>query len=419
MTVLHASEYITSMGAPLFTCAQTHARAHADAQRDTHGRDVPWKDMVPYSIDLKMYNDVERAYYDKRELETGTKLIRNWETLVTDAMIDGSGESDKNKYYRPERHVLSVFDLAKWCRSKAYAEYMGMVNELNDSVKGVVSTDDIPISPKVMDAIDILDELQKWTLEYPPEEMGTQRFGNVAFRKWYQRLTEESDDIIYGLLTAEKKNAVVELLPYFLDSFGNATRIDYGSGHEASFLIFMCCLRKLGVFTKTDNCSLVLRLFLKYLRLVRCLQTTYRMEPAGSRGVHALDDFQFIPFLWGSSQLIGNKRLSPESYLKPDIVKMHASRNLFFDAVQYINDTKIGPFHEHSNQLWNISAVQTWEKINSGMFKMYEAEVLKKFPVVQHFQFGSLFSIEPIERLDDPNLSDTKNDTVSSPLAEC
>lgn len=35
-----------------------------------------------------------------------------------------------------------------------------MVNELNDAVKGVISTEDIPISPKVMDAIDILDELQ-------------------------------------------------------------------------------------------------------------------------------------------------------------------------------------------------------------------------------------------------------------------
>uniref|UniRef100_A0A1I8ENG4 Serine/threonine-protein phosphatase 2A activator n=2 Tax=Wuchereria bancrofti TaxID=6293 RepID=A0A1I8ENG4_WUCBA len=336
----------------------------------------------------------------------------------TEPMNGISGESVKKAICRPERHILSVFDLTKWCRSKAYMEYMAMVNELNDAVKGVMSTEDIPISPKVMDAIDILDDLQKWTLEYPPEDMETQRFGNVAFRKWHDRLTEEADDIIYGLLTAEKKGFVVELLPYFLDSFGNATRIDYGSGHEASFLIFIFCLRKLGVFVPSDNRSLVLRLFLKYIRLIRCLQTTYRMEPAGSRGVHALDDFQFIPFVWGSSQLIGNKRLIPESYLKPDIVEIHSSRNLFFDAVQYINNTKNGPFHEHSNQLWNISAVKTWEKINSGLFKMYEAEVLKKFPVVQHFQFGSLFSIEPVKEMDDPNLIGTGNDATTSPASK-
>lgn len=329
-----------------------------------------------------------------------------------------SGTVEKCPYWVPERQVFTVFDLTKWCRSKAYADYMAMILELNDSVKGIMSTDDVPINPKVMDAIDMLDEFQKWTLLFPPEEMESQRFGNVAFRKWHQRLTEEADDIVYGLLPAEKKSAAVELVPYLLDSFGNPTRVDYGSGHEASFLIFILCLRKLGVFEESDNRSLVLRLFLKYLRLVRCLQTTYRMEPAGSRGVHALDDFQFIPFLWGSSQLIGNKRLVPESYLNPETVEIHAPRNLFFDAVQYINETKTGPFHEHSNQLWNISAVQTWEKVNSGMIKMYEAEVLKKFPVIQHFQFGSLFSIEPIKGVGDPNLDDANSDNATIEASE-
>lgn len=49
-------------------------------------------------------------------------------------------------------------------------EYMAMVNELNDAVKGVMSTEDIPISPKVMDAIDILDELQVLDSFSFPEE---------------------------------------------------------------------------------------------------------------------------------------------------------------------------------------------------------------------------------------------------------
>jgi serine/threonine-protein phosphatase 2A activator len=42
----------------------------------------------------------------------------------------------------------------------------------------------------------------------------------------------------------------------------------------------------------------------------------------------------------------------------------------------------------------DIASVITWHKVNTGMIKMYMAEVLKKVPVVQHFRFGSLFPFE-------------------------
>lgn len=56
----------------------------------------------------------------------------------------------------------------------------------------------------------------------------------------------------------------------------------------------------------------VTRIFSRYMDLVRKLQITYRMEPAGSHGVWSLDDFQFIPFILGSSQFVGTFQFNSE-----------------------------------------------------------------------------------------------------------
>jgi serine/threonine-protein phosphatase 2A activator len=119
------------------------------------------------------------------------------------------------------------------------------------------------------------------------------------------------------------------------------------------------------------------------------------MEPAGSHGVWSLDDFHFVPFIWGSSQLISHKKITPARSVQQDYYEGFYKDYMFLGCIRHICQVKTGPFAEHSNQLWNISGVPVWSKVNSGLIKMYKAEVLAKYPVIQHFLFGSLLTLEP------------------------
>jgi serine/threonine-protein phosphatase 2A activator len=110
------------------------------------------------------------------------------------------------------------------------------------------------------------------------------------------------------------------LLPYLLTSFGSFTRLDYGSGHEASFLLFLLSLslvRIVGDDVSTER-DIALRIFPRYLRLCFRLQDVYRLEPAGSHGVWGLDDHHFLGYVLGSAQLRGmppHLRPQPRAHL--------------------------------------------------------------------------------------------------------
>lgn len=193
------------------------------------------------------------------------------------------------------------------------------------------------------------------------------------------------------MLPPELQAAGVELAPYLCDAFGNATRIDYGTGHETAFAQWLCALCLLGVFTDADAPALVTRVFARYVDLMRVLQTTYWLEPAGSHGVWGLDDYCFLPFLWGAAQLEGHPELRP-SCIHDDIQLAHTQREwLYLGAVAFVRRVKKGgPLRETSPMLGDIAALPTWQRVTQGMLRMYEAEVLDKFPIAQHFLFGRL-----------------------------
>lgn len=203
--------------------------------------------------------------------------------------------------------------------------------------------------------------------------------------------------------------AALELAPYLEDSFGNPTRIDYGTGHEAAFVAFLYCLFRLGLVNEDDFPALVTRVFVEYIAVMRSIQKEYVMEPAGSHGVWGLDDYHFLPFAWGSSQLLHHKRIKPSTVHNEEILEGFRHEYLYLDAIAFIKEVKTGaPFHEHSPMLNDISTVPKWEKIHGGFKKMYHGEVLGKQPVIQHFLFGSLIPCtwEPTGK--DPRLEQSK-----------
>ena len=87
------------------------------------------------------------------------------------------------------------------------------------------------------------------------------------------------------------ERALPEIKAYLLDSFGSYERIDYGTGHEMNFVVFLLCLFKLGIYTPDDFNCVVYVVFQKYLLLMRKTQLQYFLEPAGSHGVWGLDDY--------------------------------------------------------------------------------------------------------------------------------
>lgn len=157
--------------------------------------------------------------------------------------------------------------------------------------------------------LELFESLESLVAKHPPLEQ-PQRFGNKAYRDFAQDMREQVPTWLEELLTPRKQRYHSELLQYLLESFGNATRIDYGTGHELSFMFFLCSLFKAEILQEQDIVSAALRLFNRYLEFARQLQRTYNMEPAGSQGVWSLDDFQFVPFIWGSAQLAGKFNLN-------------------------------------------------------------------------------------------------------------
>jgi serine/threonine-protein phosphatase 2A activator len=112
-----------------------------------------------------------------------------------------------------------------------------------------------------------LETLDKWVDEIPPIHQ-PMRFGNKSFRTWQDKVIQVSE-ISYLFYNVDSmleaivpiKEAIPELKVYLTESFGSYERIDYGTGHELNFVVFLLCLVKLQVYKQEDFKALINKVF--------------------------------------------------------------------------------------------------------------------------------------------------------------
>ena len=151
-----------------------------------------------------------------------------------------------------------------------------------------------------------------------------------------------------------------------------------------------------------------------------------------------LDDYQCLPFLWGSSQLANHPAFTPAAIHKEAILREAAHEYLYLAAIAFIKQVMSGRPESSNPGLQQLSSGigsagqertvgrgvthaerHQWPgilaqgvpglqlavlaalsvpnltqpvlaQVNSGMAKLYQAEVLSKVPIMQHFLFGCL-----------------------------
>ena len=198
------------------------------------------------------------------------------EMANTASSLDVLQRSEGNIFVKPAKKIHEEGDVSTFHASKAYKDITSFIMQLNRSMVPTVKSGDqskqrtiqvwelesstVTFPSTVQSLRDLLSRLDAMIEEAPPDT-GPRRFGNVSFRKWYSIMETRIPELLRAYLpskllgasgdSSDGTNAIVELKGYLLGSFGSPQRLDYGTGHELSFVAFIACIWKLGGFERT------------------------------------------------------------------------------------------------------------------------------------------------------------------------
>lgn len=374
--------------------------------------------------------------------------------LLRNPLVESIHSIMTDSWAVPTKKIVVSADIPRFKRSSGFKYLSLALNAVVEKVRGtevptgvldpkIVTREhsDVVAAPKLdlpapkseelsksaaMPIIELLNDIDEITLATPPLG-GPRRFGNMASRDWHDKLQGASRKMLRKYVATPPKmdekdypQFLDELEYYFVNSFGSKIRLDYGTGHELSFLAFIGALNRFQVLPFAEiSAADLLTIFARYYDVVRRLIISYTLEPAGSHGAWGLDDHFHLIYILGAAQYTGAPAGSAPAVklvLTAQTMETYKLSNLYVNAIAFIYRIKRGPFYEHSSFLYDIhTTVYLWEKVLKGLLKMYDDDVFSKFPVVQHFWFGG--ELYPWRDVDtDQELPTSEAEVMSDPL---
>ena len=300
-------------------------------------------------------------------------------------MISSNSVEDEASLLPPKRYIFGPKDLEKFHLSPARRDLLAFAAAMGRSCENGKPFDPtqplMNLSPAMVSLYGSLETMCDWIREIPPDKDAKARFGNPSFRTWHERLVQRSSLILNAALNAhalsnsetqmniikakemgvnaalgkeaesdelpnlsdsdktKQREICIECCEYFHACFGHHIRLDYGTGHESSFIVMLFALFKAGCFDPNPKSlrAVTLAVFSQYLNICRGIQTDYMLEPAGSHGVWGLDDYHALPFYFGACQLNNNPNgFEPNSIHDDSILESYHDKYMYFGCIRYI-----------------------------------------------------------------------------------
>ncbi|GAA6025379.1 hypothetical protein JCM11491_002697 [Sporobolomyces phaffii] len=179
-----------------------------------------------------------------------------------------------------DRKILCESDVDNWKRSLPFEAIQDYLAELADS--SVSHAPAVP-SPVVDRLCSFLDDVID-TVHARPGPRG----GFAEFRAQLAKLaTALHRDLLPTFVHADV--VLPELTFHLLRAFGSVSRLDYGTGHELSFVLYLVALRLASILAADDSPAVVAHVWTRYWTATGLVRDQFQLDVAGRRGVWKRD----------------------------------------------------------------------------------------------------------------------------------